>query len=232
MPPDGKTIPSTPKTPILVVDDHEIVREGLVATLNSQPDFEVVGTAASSSEAMDVATRTSPRIALIDLRLPDESGDELCRDLLRNVPGVAVVMFSTYINEDTVRRSLLAGAAAYVTKSAGVLELFTTIRSVADGTAVGDPEQAPQITDQLHELVAQRTKDVPVTAQDLNLLELAAQGLTYSEIGRRLCISEATVKFHVRKLKRRLGAKTKTDLIAQAFRLSLIAEAPEDGLSG
>src|SRR4051812_46180524 len=108
---------------ILIVDDHEIVREGLRSTLSTDPGLEVVGEAATGQEAFDVARRTLPDVALVDLRLPDMSGEEVCAQLRQRFPSTAVIILTTYLSEETVRSSLQAGAAAYVTKAAGLPEL-------------------------------------------------------------------------------------------------------------
>lgn len=215
---------------ILIIDDHEVVREGLVATLDAQAHYVVVGAVATGAEGLETARRTKPSLAIIDLRLPDMGGDELCRALTAAVPGIGVVILSTYMNEDTVRRALVAGAAAYVTKAAGLGELINAIDRVAAGSITA-PEQASQITKQLHALVAHRSAEVPLTPQEENVLELAARGLTNEQIGRRLYISESTVRFHVQKLKRKLGARTKTELIAKALRGALITPTAEDGVA-
>ena len=210
---------------ILIVDDHEIVRAGLRATLGSR--FVVVGTAATGAEAVEVAARTRPDVALVDLRLPDMTGDDLCRALRETVPEISVVILTTYVSDETVRRALQAGAAAYVTKAAGLPELLNALERLSRGEGVNDTTAAPQIVAQLHALVARRTDAAPLTPQQESLLELAAEGLTNEEIGARLHISESTVRFHLQKLKAKFDARSKTDLIARAIRAGAISPAPE-----
>jgi DNA-binding NarL/FixJ family response regulator len=209
---------------VLVVDDHEVVREGLAASLAADGRFEIVATAASGSQAVLQAGRACPDLALIDFRLPDMSGDRLCREIRGRSGRTAVIVLSSYVSEDTVRSAMDAGAAAYVSKAAGLAELRATLEEVV----ASDPAvHEPVIVRQLHELVARRKQDLRITPQQERVLELAADGMTYREVGERLFISESTVRFHMQKLKVRFGARTKTDLIAKAIRSGLIPPAPE-----
>jgi DNA-binding NarL/FixJ family response regulator len=210
----------------LIVDDHEIVREGLVATLAGR--YEVVGAVATAAEAIEMTNKARPEIVLVDLRLPDMPGDELCAVLRRDFPTTAVVVLTTYVNDETVRRALHAGASAYVTKAAGLPELLQAIESLARRDASPEPGVAPQIVQQLHALVARRMEGAPLSPQQESVLELAAQGLTNREIGERLFISESTVRFHLQKLKLKFGARSKTDLLVRAIRTGAILPAPED----
>jgi DNA-binding NarL/FixJ family response regulator len=215
---------------ILIVDDHEIVREGLRSSLSAHEAFEVVAEAGSGQEALRRVRQTLPDIALVDLRLPDMRGEELARTLTRDFPSTRVIVLSTYLSEDTVRSALEAGALGYVTKAAGLAELITTIeRAVAGDTAV-DVTAGPQIVRQLHALVSSRMSEATPTPQQERVLELAAQGFTNEEIGSRLFISESTVRFHIQKLKAKFMARTKTELIAKAIRTGFIAPAGEAGV--
>jgi DNA-binding NarL/FixJ family response regulator len=210
---------------VLVADDHEVVREGLSATLSSDGQFEIVAAVATAADALTMATRTRPDVALIDLRLPDMMGDQLCRELRKRLPSTAVVILSSYVSEDTVRTAMDAGASAYITKGAGLSELRKALVSVAAGEA--DPSHPP-IVGQLHALVAQRGGQGRLTPQQERVLELSADGLTYREIGARLFISESTVRFHMQKLKAKFGTRTKAELIARAIRSGALAPAGED----
>lgn len=212
---------------IMIVDDHEIVREGVRATLSGDPRFEVVAVAESGKQALRWVRRTLPDVALVDLRLPDMRGEDLTRELRRDFPGTAVIILTTYLSEETVRGSLEAGAAAYVTKAAGLPELTAALERVMDGDAGSGSGDGPQIVKQLHALVADRMAGATPTPQQERVLELAAQGFTNNEIGARLFISESTVRFHVQKLKAKFAARTKTELIAKAIRTGFIAPAGE-----
>lgn len=215
---------------LLIVDDHEVVREGLATALAADERFEIAGTAATGKEALQRARQTLPDIALVDLRLPDMRGEDLTREIRAHFPSTAVIVLTTYLGEGTVRAALEAGAAAYVTKAAGLPELRAAIERVIDEPGAVDGTAAPQIVKQLHALVASRMDDAIPTPRQEAVLELASQGLTNGEIGDRLFISESTVRFHVQKLKEKFSARTKTELIAKAIRTGFIAPALEDGI--
>jgi DNA-binding NarL/FixJ family response regulator len=206
---------------VLIVDDHEVVREGLGAVLPSDGRFEVVGAAASGSAALREVRRSRPDAALVDLRLPDMGGVELCEELRRAHPSIAIVMLSSYMSEDTVRDAMQAGVFAYVTKGAGLAEVREALIAAVGGSDA-------TIEAQLHELVSRRNEGNHLTPQQERVLQLCAEGYTYSEIGARLFISESTVRFHMQKLKDKLGARTKTELIMRAIRAGVMGPAPED----
>jgi len=210
---------------LLVVDDHEVVREGLAAALAADGRFEIVGAVGTAAAALREARRSNPQVALIDLRLPDMTGDLLCRELRSRQPATAIVILSSYLSEDLVRAAIEAGAVGYVAKAASLSELRETLEQVV-GLAGAITEQP--IVSQLRELVARRAGEALLTPQQERVLELAADGLTYREIGERLYISESTVRFHMQKLKVKLSARSKTDLIARAIRAGVIAPAEED----
>jgi DNA-binding NarL/FixJ family response regulator len=210
---------------VLVVDDHEVVREGLAAALSSDGQFEIVAAVSTAAAALAVAARTRPEVALVDLRLPDMMGDRLCSEFRARFPAIAVVVLSSYVSEDTVRNAMEAGASAYITKAAGLSELRKALAGVV--AAASEPA-APQILEQLHDLVSRRRYETTLTPQQERVLELSAMGLTYREIGARLFISESTVRFHMQKLKGKFGARTKTELIATAIRSGALPPAAED----
>lgn len=212
---------------IMIVDDHELVREGVRSALSRVAGVEVVAEASTGREALRRVRQTLPDVALVDLRLPDMRGEDLTRELARGFPGTAVIILSTYLSEETVRGALQAGAAAYVTKAAGLPELLAAIERVRLGRSVTSPASGPQIVKQLHQLVNERMSGTTPTPQQERVLELAAEGYTNQEIGKRLYISESTVRFHVQKLKAKFEARTKTELIAKAIRTGFIAPAGE-----
>jgi DNA-binding NarL/FixJ family response regulator len=223
--PGRRSIAAAASVRVLVVDDHEVVREGLAAALSSDGQFEIVAAVSTAVAALKVAARMRPEVALIDLRLPDMMGDKLCRELRTRFPATAVVILSSYISEDTVRSAMDAGASAYITKGAGLAELRKALIGVV---AHGSHPAQRQIVGQLHELVSRRRYDTILTPQQERVLELAAVGLTYREIGARLFISESTVRFHMQKLKGKFEARTKTELIATAIRTGALPPASED----
>jgi DNA-binding NarL/FixJ family response regulator len=213
---------------LLIVDDHEVVREGLRAVLSTEDGIDHIDEADSGRTALTRARRCPPDIVLLDFRLPDMPGDELCGALRRGFPSAILVMVTTYLSEEIVRRTLQAGANAYVTKAAGLSELRRVVREFTSGQANTASRTESEIVRRLHDVVAERSSEFRLTPQQERVLELLAAGMTYQEIGRRLFISESTVRFHVQKLKERLDARTKTELVAKAIRLSLLSPAMEE----
>ena len=206
---------------VLVVDDHEVVREGLIATLTPH-GYDIVGAASTAAEAVAVARSTLPDIALVDIRLPDLSGEEVCPILREAVPQMSLIILTTYLSEEMVRRALAAGAAEYVTKAAGLPALLAALDRVRANAA---RPYASEIVRQLYNVTAKRLQAVPLTPQQESVLELAAQGLTNDEIGRRLFITESTVRFHLGKLRETFGARSKTELVAKAIRSGALSPA-------
>ena len=195
-----------------------------MATLTSH-GYDVVGAASTAAEAVATARRTLPDIALVDIRLPDMSGDDLCPMLKEIVPGISLIILTTYLSEEIVRRALAAGAAEFVTKAAGLLELLAALDRVRAKPEVGKARHAPEIVRQLHDVTAKRLEAVPLTPQQESVLELAAQGLTNDEIGQRLFITESTVRFHLGKLRETFAARSKTELVAKAIRMGAVSPA-------
>ncbi|MER5669637.1 response regulator transcription factor [Pseudonocardia alni] len=214
------------RTRLLVVDDHEVVRAGLAAALAQDPLLEVAGAAGSGREAMALLPGLRPDVAVVDMRLPDMSGDELCRRLRERTPGLAVVVLSSYLTEQAVREAVEAGATGYVTKAAGLGELRAAIAEAAAGT--GRRASVSQIMRRLEEVVDGRDGVGVPTPQQARVLALAAEGLTYPEMARRLSISESTVRFHIQKMKLKLGARSRTDLVVRAVRAGLVVTPDEE----
>jgi DNA-binding NarL/FixJ family response regulator len=208
---------------ICVVDDHEIVREGLRTVLGTSNDIEVVAEADTAAGALTAVRRSVPDVVLTDFRLPDMPGDELCRRIREIAPSTAVVILTTYLSENIVQRSIDAGAAGFVTKAAGLDELRRVLSRVRDNGATPMRNAPSTVVQLLHQTAGRDVAHRALTPQQERVLELAASGLTYREIGRQLHVSESTVRFHIQSLKERLGVKTKTELIALAIREALIA---------
>jgi DNA-binding NarL/FixJ family response regulator len=215
---------------VLIVDDHEVVRNGIVASLRASPRYRIVGVAGTGAEAISLARRVRPEVAIVDLRLPDMTGEMVCRQLIADTPGVAVVMLTTYLSDDTVRSAQAAGATAYVTKSAGIGVLKETLEQIAAGAQDTLARQsAPVIVHRLDRLASGRAAGHLTTPHQRRVLELAADGLTNGQIGARLNISESTVRFHIQKLKRLFSVPSRTALVVRAVQDGVIAPGPEDG---
>ncbi|WP_433503016.1 response regulator transcription factor [Pseudonocardia halophobica] len=212
---------------LCIVDDHEVVREGLRTALGKDPSIDVVAEAGSAEQALGEVRRYRPDIVLTDFRLPDMPGDELCRRIRAAHAATAVVVLTTYLSEEVVRAAIDAGAAAFVTKGAGLQELRAALADVAaGGTSLRGGSGA--LVERLHRQArAQAPESRSLTPRQERVLELAAEGLTYREIATQLSISTSTVRFHIQGLKDRLGARTMSELVAIAIRSALITPAPE-----
>ncbi|MFD0560058.1 LuxR family two component transcriptional regulator [Stackebrandtia endophytica] len=205
-------------TEILVVDDHEIVREGLSASL-SGPGTRVAAALGRGDEAIAFVTEQRVDVVVVDLRLPDMPGHELIRRLKQCRPHVRVIVLSTYLSEESVRQAREAGADEYVAKSAGMAELRAGLERVVTGT---------RLVESPADLVRRqgRPDTLRLTPQQEKVLVLAASGATDREIATTLFLSESTVRFHLQRLKVLLGARSKTQVIAEAFRRDLIRPEP------
>ena len=213
---------------ILLVDDHEVVREGLRSAFRRDPRFLVVADASSGRDALAAAHRDAPDVAVVDMRLPDMDGVDLCEQLRRGLPRVRVIVLSTFVTEDALRRAAHAGASAFVSKDAGLAELRKALEWMrTDPASAVSPQPSERILRQLREIAAERAAETGLSPRRQRVLELAAEGLTDRQIGECLFISESTVRFHLQKLKKSLGAQSKTDLIAKALRQDLIAPVSE-----
>jgi DNA-binding NarL/FixJ family response regulator len=210
---------------ILLVDDHEVVTAGLTAALEGEEGMRVVSSAASGAQALVVAREVRPTVAIVDYRLPDISGAELCRQLKKLEDPPVVIVLSTYLSEEIVREAFAAGAQAFVTKASGLAELKRELRAIAAGTP--GPPDPPRVVARLHRLMHSELGDTGATPQQAAVIRLAAKGLTNREIGARLYVSEATVRFHLQSLKRRLGARNRVGLVVRAIEDGII-EPNED----
>jgi DNA-binding NarL/FixJ family response regulator len=209
------------KIRVLVADDHPMLREGLVAVLATQPDFEVVGEAADGSEVVRLAKKLQPDVILLDLEMPGVDG-VAALERLRNAGSEArAVVFTAYDTDERILGALRAGAQGYLLKGASRAEIFDAIRVVNSGGSL----LQPVVTSKLLESMSrdeQREEIEPLTPRELEVLALLARGQKNAEIAGRLFISERTVKFHVSSILAKLGAGNRTEAVALATRRGLI----------
>lgn len=202
---------------ILLVDDHTVVRQGIRSLLELEPDLSVVGEAACGAEAFPLIERTRPDIILLDLRLPDMNGVEVCRRLTQEHPDIPVIILSAFSYEQDVLDCIDAGARGYVLKDVDVLGLTRAIRAVQRGESVLDSRVTRAVME--HFRRAGRTAEPAgvLTEQEKEIIRLIAQGLTNKEIARKLFLSPNTVKFHISNIMRKLDVRRRTEI---AFRAS------------
>ncbi|MGX5716036.1 response regulator [Arthrobacter sp. MAHUQ-56] len=198
---------------VLLVDDHLVVRSGLRALLGTQPDIEVVAEASSGDEALHLVRQRNPAVVVMDLAMgPGMDGIEAIRRLRAGGGNRAVLVFTTYDSDADIVRAVDAGAMGYLLKDATPEEIFAAIRGAVQGKSVMSPPVASRLFQQL------RNPDAILTPREAELLSLLTEGLSNRELGKRLFISEATVKTHLAHIYAKLGVETRAAAIATAIR--------------
>ncbi|HET7783686.1 MAG TPA: response regulator transcription factor [Arthrobacter sp.] len=198
---------------VLLVDDHLVVRSGLRALLGTQPDLQVIGEAASGEEAVERVQQHSPAVVVMDLAMGSGmDGIEAIRKIRQRNRGQAILVFTTYDSDADIVRAVDAGAMGYLLKDAAPEEIFAAIRGAVQGKSVMSPPVASRLFQQL------RNPEEILTPREAELLSLLTEGLSNRELGRRLFISEATVKTHLAHIYAKLGVDTRAAAIATAIR--------------
>jgi len=205
---------------LLIVDDHEMVREGLKAMLVSEPDFTLVGDASNAEQALDLVERLRPDVILLDIRLPGVSGIEVCRTVTERYPETAVIILTTFTDESLIAQCIQAGARGFIVKDIERFDLKRSIRAVARGEAAIDTKAAVAVLAQLRRApqLSQESLPEPLSSQQLVILRLVAQGLSSREIATQLYLSENTVKGYVQEILHRLGVKNRTEAVMVAVK--------------
>jgi DNA-binding NarL/FixJ family response regulator len=202
---------------ILLVDDHPVVRMGLRGMLDAEPDLAVVGEASSGAEGVELALAERPDIVLMDLRMPGGDGVEATGRILSSAPGVRVMVLTTFESDRDILRAIEAGASGYLLKDASPAELAEAVRAAARGETVLAPSVASTLVRQV------RSPAPPsLSARETEVLRLVAGGLTNAEIGKRLFISEATVKTHLLRVFNKLDVADRTAAVTTAMRHGLL----------
>jgi len=205
---------------LVIIDDHEMVREGLKAILVTEPDFSIVGEAANAEQALELVERLRPEIALLDVRLPGVSGIEVCRIVTEQYPETAIIILTTYTDEQLIAQCIQAGAKGFILKDVERFDLKRAIRAVARGEAAIDTKAAVAVLAQLRRVPLQKEEPLtePLSSQQIVILRLVAQGLSSREIGTQLYLSENTVKGYVQEILHRLGVKNRTEAVMVAVK--------------
>ncbi len=205
---------------LLIIDDHEMVREGLKAMLVAEPDFAIVGDAANAEQTLEMIERLRPDVALLDIRLPGISGIDLCRIITSQYPQTAVIILTTFTDESLVAQCIQAGARGFIVKDIERFDLKRSIRAVVRGEAVIDPKAAVAVLAQLRRAmqVNQEPSPEPLSTQQIVILRLIAQGLSSREIATQLYLSENTVKGYVQEILHRLSVKNRTEAVMVAVK--------------
>ncbi|HEY9555529.1 MAG TPA: response regulator transcription factor [Acidimicrobiales bacterium] len=206
-------------TRVFLLDDHEVVRRGLRELLEAEGDMVVVGEAGTAEEAYGRIPATTPNVAVLDVRLPDGDGVEVCREIRSKHPEIACIMLTSFADDDAVYAAIMAGAAGYVLKQVRGNDLVDGIRRVAAGESLLDPSVTTRVLERL------RHKDdddelAALTDQERKILGHIAEGLTNRQIGERMFLAEKTVKNYVSNMFAKLGMSRRTEAAAYAARLA------------
>lgn len=203
---------------VFLLDDHEVVRRGVAALLEAEDDIEVVGEAGTAASALARIPALRPDVAVLDVRLPDGSGVDVCRDIRSAVPELACLMLTSYADDDALFDAVMAGAAGYVLKQIHGSDLVGAVRTVAAGGSLLDPRSTGRMLDRLRQNGGRPDPLAALTPQERQILDLIGEGLTNRQIGERLFLAEKTVKNYVSSLLGKLDLKRRTQaavLVAQ-----------------
>ncbi len=207
---------------VLLVDDHDLVREGLKAALRGQPEFSVVGEARDGDDALKVAARARPGLIVMDIRMPGTmDGVETCREIRSQLPGTNVLMLTSYGDERAVMASILAGAGGFMLKEVRMSSLLEAMRTVGTGGSTLDPQSAATLIEQIRKGNVVSDEDrvaADLNERELQILDHIADGLTNREIGEQLYLSEKTVKHHVSDILGKLGVTRRVEAATFAIR--------------
>ncbi len=201
---------------LLVVDDHEVVRQGLVALLGRREGFQVVAEAGTVAEAIEAARRFQPDIVVMDVRLPDGSGVEACREIRSEFPSTRVVMLTSYPDEEAVLSAIVAGASGYLLKQVRARDLITALETVGRGGSLLDPAVTEKVLERIRRIATGGQSDelAALTAQERRILLLVAEGKTNKEIATEIFLSDKTVKNYVSSILSKLNLERRAQAAA------------------
>jgi two-component system response regulator DevR len=195
---------------LFLLDDHEVVRRGLRGLLEQEDDIEVVGESGLAQDAAARIPATKPDVAVLDARLPDGSGIEVCRDVRSIDPSIAVIILTSYDDDDALFAAIMAGAAGYVLKQVRGTDLVDAVRRVAAGQSLLDPAVTQRVLHRIREGLPADDPLAALTKQERRILDLIGQGLTNRQIAAEMFLAEKTVKNYVTQLLSKLGLQRRT----------------------
>jgi DNA-binding NarL/FixJ family response regulator len=206
-------------TRVFLLDDHEIVRRGLRELIEQEPDLEIVGEAGTAEEAYGRIPPTRPDVAVLDVRLPDGDGVEVCREIRSRHPEIKCLMLTSFADDEALFSAILAGASGYLLKQVKGTDLVDAIHKVGRGESLLDPSVTARVLEHLRR--PQGPDELSgLTEQERRVLDLIAEGLTNRQIGERMFLAEKTIKNYVSNLLAKLGMSRRSEAAAYAARLS------------
>jgi len=203
---------------IFLVDDHEVVRRGVRDMLEVEDDFEVVGEAGSVQDAINRIPSARPDVAVLDVRLPDGSGVELCRELRSSDPEIACLMLTSFDDDEALFEAIVAGAAGYVLKQVRGSDIVNAVRQVGAGRSLLDPMMTSKVMERLRNGTADDQRVAGLSGQERRILELLADGKTNRQIAAEMFLAEKTVKNYVSNLLTKMGMSRRTEAAVYAAR--------------
>jgi len=204
---------------VFLLDDHEIVRRGLADLISLQSDLEVVGEAGTAAEALIRITAAQPDVAVLDVRLPDGNGVEVCREIRSLFPHIHVLMLTSYADDEALFNAIMAGASGYVLKEIRGTDLISAIRQVAAGNSLLDPSVTERVLERLRNGNKVNDELSGLTEQEKTILMLIGEGMTNRQIGEKMHLAEKTIKNYVSGLLAKLGMERRTQAAAYVARL-------------
>ncbi len=205
---------------VFLLDDHEVVRRGLAALLESTDDIVVAGESGSAQEASRIIPALRPDVAVLDARLPDGSGVDVCREVRSQDPSIKALMLTSYQDDEALFNAIMAGASGYLLKQVRGTDLLEAIRTVAAGGSLLDPAVTQRVLERIRSGNAREPEELAsLTPQERRILELVAQGMTNRQIGGELFLAEKTVKNYVSSLLAKLGLERRTQAAVLANKL-------------
>lgn len=215
----GQTFVMSEPIPVFLLDDHEVVRQGVRSLLESTGEIAVVGEAGMAAEALPRIKASSPRVAILDVRLPDGNGVEVCREVRSEFPEVYCLMLTSYSDDEALFEAIMAGASGYVLKQIRGNELIQAVKRVALGESLLDPAVTGRVLKRLREPAPEDERLARLTEQERKILDLIAEGCTNRQIGQRLHLAEKTVKNYVSNMLAKLDMERRTEAAVFATRL-------------
>jgi two-component system response regulator DevR len=212
---------STPSLGLLIVDDHEVVRQGLAAMLGRRPGFHVVAEAGTVAEAVAAARKFRPNLVVMDVRLPDGSGIEACREIRAELPDTRVVMLTSYPDEDAVLSAIIAGASGYLLKQVRARDLVAALEAVGRGESLLDPAVTGRVLERIRRIATADQPDelAQLTSQEQKILLLVAEGKTNKQIAAEVFLSDKTVKNYVSSILAKLNLERRAQAAAYMARI-------------
>ena len=204
---------------VFLLDDHEVVRRGVHELLSLEDDIEIVGEAGTAAEALARIPATRPDVAVLDVRLPDGSGVEVCREIRSQQPEIKCLMLTSFSDDEALFDAIMAGAAGYVLKAIRGTDLLSAVRDVAAGKSLLDPVATGQVLARLREGNQEDERLSGLTKQERRILDLIGEGMTNRQIGNELHLAEKTVKNYVSSLLAKLGMERRTQAAAYVAKL-------------